>query len=147
MRYRSIGILAVVAMIGVAPAALASGKMTTCKMTYSLQGWSVFYSVAHGSGTIRCDNGQRAKVKIVAKGGGITAGRTKIRDGRGKFSEAESIDDLFGTYVEASAQAGAGKSAGARAMTKGEISLALTGKGSGVQVGIAFGKFTITRVK
>ena len=55
------------------------------------------------------------------------------------------IGDIFGTYASASAKAGAGNSASAQAMTKGEVSLALTGKGQGIELGVSFGKFTITR--
>jgi hypothetical protein len=120
-------------------------RMTECKMTYNLKGWSAFYKTAHGTGKITCSNGQHANVEIDAKGGGLTFGRTQIRDGFGKFSEVESINELFGSYAAGSADAGAGKSVVAQAMTKGEVSLALTGKGSGVTVGISFGKFTITK--
>jgi hypothetical protein len=55
------------------------------------------------------------------------------------------ISALFGTYVAGGATAGAVKAAGASAMTKGEVSLALSGKGSGFELGVAFGKFTISR--
>ena len=72
-------------------------------------------------------------------------GKGEIRDGVGKFSDVADISQIFGTYAEANASAGAGNSAGARAMTKGEVSLALTGKGTGVELGISFGKFIITR--
>lgn len=124
---------------------LHAGGMTECRMTFSLKGWSAFYKVAHGTGMVTCGNGQRAAVTIEAKGGGLTFGRSEIRDGIGKFSEVASIKDVFGTYVSSGADAGAGKSTVAMAMTKGEVSLALTGKGSGVTVGVSFGKFTITR--
>ena len=126
-----------------APYALA--KETTCRMRFTLKGWSVFYKTASGSGTITCDNGQRAAVKLEAKGGGLTFGKSEVRDGTGKFSAVSSINELFGTYVSAGADAGAGRSASATAMTKGEVSLALAGKGTGVNVGFAFGKFVISR--
>ncbi len=127
-----------------APAAASAGR-TDCKMRFSLKGWSAFYKVAHGQGTITCDNGQKATVVLSAKGGGVTAGRSEIRNGLGKFSEVPNISELFGTYVQANATAAAGRSAGASAMTKGEVSLALSGKGTGIELGVAFGKFTITR--
>ena len=63
----------------------------------------------------------------------------------GKFTEAKSINDLLGGWAQSEAHAGAGKSADAQALTKGEISLALTGKGHGVDIGFAFGKFTIEK--
>ncbi len=129
----------------VAVASVADAKMTTCQMTFGMKGWSIFYKVANGTGYISCDNGQKATVKLRAKGGGITAGKSEIHDGTGKFSEVRDIDDVLGTYVSGSAHAGAGNEASASVVTKGEVSLALAGKGKGIEVGISFGKFTITR--
>jgi hypothetical protein len=117
---------------------------TKCHMTFTLTGWSAFYKTAHGSGTIRCDNGQHARVNLSSKGGGITFGRSRI-EGIGTFTDVSGISQLFGTYVQSEAHAGAGKSTKASAMTKGEVSLSIVGKGQGVDVGIAFGKFTIER--
>ena len=124
--------------------AVASGE-TLCTMSFHLKGWSAIYKVAHGSGTIACDNGQTASVRLEAKGGGPTVGKSEIRDGSGKFSAVPGIETLFGSYAAASAEAGAVKSAEAMALTKGEVSLALSGKGSGFDLGIAFGDFRITR--
>lgn len=125
--------------------AATAGAETSCKMSFNLKGWSMFYKTASGSGTIRCDNGQKAAVKISAKGGGLTAGKTEIKDGIGKFSPVANIKELFGTYVASSATAGSGKAASAMAMTKGDVHLALSGKGSGFELGVAFGKFTIEK--
>jgi hypothetical protein len=114
-------------------------------MKFTLSGWSAFYKTASGSGTITCDNGQSARVNLSSKGGGITFGRSTIKDGLGTFTDVEGISELYGTYVQSEAHAGAGKSTKASAMTKGEVSLSLVGKGKGVDVGIAFGKFTIEK--
>jgi hypothetical protein len=114
-------------------------------MSYNLKGWSAFYKTAKGTGTIRCDNGQKAAVTLSSKGGGLTAGKTDIRDGNGKFSQVANINELFGSYGSASAGAGAGKSAAAMALTKGHIHLALSGTGRGVELGVAFGKLTINK--
>lgn len=122
-----------------------SGKLTDCQMTFTLKGWSAFYKTAKGEGTITCDNGQSAPVRIKTKGGGLTFGKSEILDGKGKFTGAKDIDELFGSYAQSEAHAGAGKSVGAQAMTKGEISLGLTGTGRGVDLGFSFGKFTISR--
>src|SRR5438132_12609647 len=89
--------------------------MTECTMKYNLKGWSAFYKTAGGTGTIRCDNGQKADVRLSARGGGLTAGKTEIRDGTGYFSHVSSIDELFGRYDSASAAAAAGKAASAQA--------------------------------
>lgn len=142
MKRSSVSLMLLLAM---AMTATAHAATTKCEMKYTLSGWSAFYKVAHGSGTITCDNGQSAKVSLDAKGGGLTAGKYKIRDGIGKFSEVGNISEVFGTYAAGSADAGAVKSASAGAMTKGEVSLALSGTGTGFQLGISFGKFTITK--
>ncbi len=124
-----------------APAAQA----TDCTMKFNLTSWSIFYKASKGTGTITCDNGQSATVRLVGKGGGLTAGRSKVRDGFGKFSEVSSINELFGTYAAGGASAGAGKSSEAQVITKGEVSLALAGNGTGIELGVSFGKFTIKR--
>ena len=125
--------------------ATAAQAATSCTMTFSLKGWSAFYKVSHGTGKIKCDNGQRASVELEAKGGGLTFGKSEIKDGIGTFSPVSGISELYGTYVQGGADAGAGKSAASMAMTKGEVSLALTGKGSGFNLGVSFGKFVITK--
>ena len=122
-------------------------KLVTCRMTFDLKGWSAFYKTARGDGTITCDNGQEAKVTLKATGGGITFGKSDVIGGTGRFTGARGIDELFGSYVQSEAHAGAGKSADAQALTKGEISLSLVGTGRGVNVGFAFGKFTIQKAK
>jgi len=116
-----------------------------CQMKFNLKGWSAFYKTAKGDGTITCSNGASASVSIKATGGGITFGKSEVIGGTGRFTGAKGLDELFGSYVQAEAHAGAGKSADAQALTKGEVSLSLVGTGRGVDVGFAFGKFTIKR--
>jgi len=129
-----------------APSAHAAGKVD-CQMRFSLTGWAAIYKHAEGSGTITCNNGRSFNVSIVAVGGGLTAGKYKIEDGIGKFSEVYDTSELFGSYAQGEAGAGAVRSANAQALTKGNVSLALSGTGEGVNLGISFGKFTIRRVK
>ena len=116
-----------------------------CSMQFTLKGWSVFYKQAKGSGTVTCENGQSAEVAIKVKGGGLTVGKSEIVDGKGSFSEVNDISEVFGAYASAEAHAGAVKSASATAMTKGEISLAITGQGRGWDLGVSFGRFVIKR--
>ena len=118
-----------------------------CTMKFSLHGWSALYKRADGTGTVTCNNGQTANVKLEARGGGLTAGKSSIENGKGEFSNVKSIDEIFGKYVNAEASAGAVKASGAQAMTKGEVSLGLAGTGRGWDLGISFGKFTIKRVE
>ena len=135
-------LLAVVGASSTAPAMAAANIKCTIKFT--MKGWSAFYKTSDGSGTVKCSNGRSLKVNLSAKGGGLTVGKSSIEDGHGQFSAIGSVDELFGTYVAAEAHAGAVKSAGAQVMTKGEVSLALSGTGRGVDLGVAFGALTIS---
>jgi len=126
-----------------APSARAIGPVD-CKLHFSMSGWSAFYKTMSGSGTISCDNGQSMAVDIRSKGGGITFGKTRIENGVGEFSGVRDIHDIPGTYGAAEAHAGTGKSAHAQVVTKGDISLALAGKGEGWDLGVAFGNFIIS---
>ncbi|HEX7989507.1 MAG TPA: hypothetical protein VF513_05040 [Stenotrophomonas sp.] len=136
--------MAAVLAMGIAPAAQAAGNID-CELRYNLTGWSAFYKTSSGTGTITCENGASIPVKITAKGGGLTVGRTTITDGRGRFTGAYSLNDLLGTYAAAEVHASASRATDAQAMTKGDISLALAGTGRGWSLGIGFGKFVIER--
>ena len=125
----------------------ASAQLIKCKLAFTLKGWSIAYKTAKGSGTITCDNGQSARVTLSTKGGGFTVGKSTISNGRGEFSEVGSIDELFGSYATADASAGAVRSSDAQVLTKGNVSLAISGTGSGWDLGISFGAFRITKRK
>ena len=127
-----------------APAVQAAGPVD-CALRFNLSGWSIFYKTASGTGTVTCSNGQRAAVTIKSKGGGLTVGKSRITGGRGEFSGVRDINDVFGTYASAEAHAGASRSSKAQVMTKGNVSLAMAGKGEGWDLGVAFGKFVISR--
>lgn len=124
--------------------ARAAGQID-CKMRFNLTGWAAIYKHAEGHGTITCDNGRSFNVNIVAVGGGLTAGKYKVEGGTGKFSQVYDTGELFGSYAQGEANAGVIKSGIAQALTKGNVSLALAGSGEGVNIGVSFGKFTITR--
>ena len=126
------------------PIAQAAGPVD-CALRFNLSGWSIFYKTASGTGTVTCSNGQRAAVTIKSKGGGLTVGKSRITGGRGEFSGVRDINDVFGTYASAEAHAGASRSSKAQVMTKGNVSLAMAGKGEGWDLGVAFGKFVISR--
>jgi len=136
-------LLAVVGTSQPAPTTAAAANIK-CTIKFTMKGWSAFYKTAEGTGTVKCSNGHSIKVNLAAKGGGLTVGKSSIEDGRGQFSAIGSMDELYGTYIAAEAHAGAVKSAGAQVMTKGEVSLALSGTGRGVDLGIAFGALTIS---
>ncbi len=144
MRKFVFGAIALILIASTSNPAQAAGGID-CELKFSMSGWSVFYKRSSGSGTVTCDNGQSMKVRISAKGGGLTFGKSRIDNGIGRFSEVYAIDDIIGGYATAEAHAGASKSASARVVTKGPISLALSGKGKGWDVGVAFGNFIISK--
>jgi len=125
------------------PGARAQGPID-CRLSYSMAGWSMFYKTAAGEGVVSCSDGQRLAVNISAKGGGLTFGKSRIDDGVGEFSGVYNIREVLGGYASAEAHAGAGKSTKAQVVTKGSVSLALVGKGSGWDLGVSFGSFFIT---
>jgi hypothetical protein len=118
---------------------------TSCTLHYDMSGGGAFYKHSSGSGTISCSNGQTLAVGIESKGGGLTFGHSTIKDGTGRFSPVHDIHDLIGGYATAEANAGSGRDASkAQVVTKGSISLALTGKGTGHTLGVSFGSFIIS---
>lgn len=119
---------------------------TQCKMQFTMSSWSVFYKSGKGDGVITCDNGQEAQVRLRTHGGGLTFGKNKTLNGHGTFSKTSSIKDLFGSYAAAEVHGGAGDSGGSQVLTKGDVSLALTDTGKGINVGIDFGSFKITKI-
>ena len=138
-------ILGSVLVLGLSLAALpASAQSLTCKLTFSSSSWSIFYKTTSGTGTVTCSNGSSLPVKITAKGGGLTVGKSKITNGFGEFADVSNIRDVLGSYASAEATAGASKSAIGQAMTNGKVSLALSGKGEGWDLGVAFSKFTLS---
>jgi hypothetical protein len=125
--------------------ASAASANLDCKLSYNLSGWSLIYKHTTGTGTVKCENGQSMRVKVSAKALGITAGKWHIDNGTGSFSDVHSIDDVLGSYAQASANAGVVKSGEAQVLTKGPVSLALAGGGRGVNLGVDVGEFTIDR--
>ncbi|MDO8643689.1 MAG: hypothetical protein Q7S00_01810 [bacterium] len=123
-----------------------SNPTVQCYLKYHLRTWSAFYKSGKGRGTITCDNNQIGWVKIETRGGGISFGESD-REGIGTFSKVEDITELYGSYASAEAHAGANRSVGAQAMTNGDITLTLTGSGSGWDLGFAFGRFKIVPQK
>lgn len=124
-----------------------SGKAIKCHMDFSMSGWSAFYQTASGKGVVKCGNGQTLPVKIRIKGGGLTFGKSSIHDGHGVFSGVYNIREVLGHYAYSQAHAGAVKNTNAMALTKGSVSLALTGMGHGWSLGVDFGDFVIEPAK
>jgi hypothetical protein len=123
----------------------AQAELASCKLDFNLSGWSLVYKQMKGEGKVSCSNGQSAAVHVSSHGGGFTIGKSDIVNGKGSFSDVKDIGEVFGTYVQAGASGSTVKGGQAQAMTKGEISLALSGSGRGWDVGVSIGGFTITK--
>lgn len=142
--FAAVGLALAIAAV-TAPKAQAADANLDCTMKFNLTTWSAIYKHAEGSGVVSCENGQSMRVKISAKGGGLTVGKSHIDDGKGEFTDVHKMSDILGTYAQGEASAAAGKSATAQVLTKGNVSLALAGTGEGVSLGISFGGFTISK--
>ncbi|TDK24352.1 hypothetical protein E2F46_08685 [Luteimonas aestuarii] len=134
---------ALVLALVLAPAPAAANTLE-CRLDFNMSGWSVFYKRSSGEGTVRCNNGQSLRVNIHTEGGGLSFGKSRIENGVGRFSGVRDIRDVLGGYATAEAHAGAVRSAKAQVVTKGPISLALSGTGHGWDLGVAFGSFIIS---
>ena len=112
---------------------------------FQMSGWSAFYKQPMAAAR-HCSNGQSMKVKLRAKGGGLSVGKSTIEDGKGEFSSISGgIEELLGTYASAEAHAGAVNSAQANIMTKGEVSLPLAAPARAGTSASSFGKLSISR--
>jgi hypothetical protein len=130
----------------IAPNAHA-GADIDCKLDYQLTSWSLVYKHAAGTGVVRCDNGQTLPVRITAQGLGLTAGKWKIDNGKGRFTDVHDIREVYGNYAHAGASAGMVKSAETQLLSKGNVSLALAGGGEGINLGVEVGAFHIKPVR
>lgn len=132
-------------VLGIVLGSEAWGGDLSCRLDFTMKGWSAIYKTATGTGTVSCTNGARMTVSLESKGFGLTAGKSTIDVGKGAITGLKDINDVLGSYAAADASAGAMKSSAAAVLTKGEVSLALSGTGRGWDLGVAFSDFTITR--
>lgn len=117
--------------------------MTSCTMTYNLSGFSLAYKQYDGTGNISCDNGQHAQVALASKSIGFTIGKSEI-EGTGTFSAVKNLNEIYGSFMALEGHAGATTSVDGQVLTRGEISLVLSGKGRGVDIGVSIGALTIS---
>ncbi|HLI19266.1 MAG TPA: hypothetical protein VKV22_13480 [Rhodanobacteraceae bacterium] len=152
IRGRKLAVLLGAALLGAAGCAFAGAASAAqpdldCKLTFSLTAWSAIYEHADGHGRVTCANGESMPVHIRIRGGGLTAGKWRINDGKGSFTDVYKISDVLGSYAQAAANIGAVKSGTAQVLSKGSVSLALAGVGQGINLGISGSKFTISRAE
>lgn len=124
-------------------AAAAAQGLTSCTMTYKMNGWSLVFKRYDGVGHINCSNGQRAQVGLSSNSIGFTIGKSEI-EGTGVFSEVRNLNEIYGHYVSLGGHAGVTKSIDGQVLTSGEISLVLSGQGRGVDIGVTLGALTIS---
>jgi hypothetical protein len=140
--------LAGIALLGSQQALAQDAKPEIgCKLSFSLSGWSAIVSSAHGKGMVTCNDGSTLPVLISVKGGGLTAGRSHVDDGKGDFTHVHRIGEVLGHYAQGEAHAGIEKSGTAQVLTKGTVSLAIAGKGEGIDLGVDVGEFTLKPAK
>ena len=142
---KTISMVAAIALLSVGSAATATAGDLSCHLRFEMKGWSAIYKTATGSGTVTCTNGTSMKVTLESKGFGLTAGKSSIDVGKGIFAGVREIADVLGSYAAADATAGAVKAGSAAVLTKGEVSLAVSGTGRGWEAGISLSDFTIKR--
>jgi hypothetical protein len=140
------GAALLIAACGIGGGVAQAGDLS-CDMSFTLKGWSILYKTAKGHGTVTCSDGSSMKVHISSTGGGLTVGKTTIDDGKGEFTGVKNIHDVLGGYATGSAHAAAVKAGDAEVLTKGEVSLAISGTGRGWDIGVDLGDFRITEVK
>jgi hypothetical protein len=144
--YKYVRLFSIIALIAAATSGgPAQAGSLDCKLKFTISGWAAFYKRSSGTGTVTCSNGQSMRVRLEARGGGPAVGKSTIKNGKGEFAGVNDIRDVLGSYASAEAQAGAVKAAKGQVVTKGEVSLALSGTGEGWEIGVAFGKFSIYR--
>lgn len=126
--------------------AIPAAPTTICTLRFDMNRWSAVFRYAEGKGVVRCDNGQVMYVSVHARGGGITSGNARIRNGVGNFSEVSNIYQLIGIYRGIRGRAGTFNSAQANVVTKGDVSLLLARAGTGWDLGVTAGRFEIHRL-
>ena len=132
-------------VFGIAGGGEAWGGDLSCRLDFTMKGWSAIYQTPTGTGTVRCTDGAPMTVALESKGFGLTAGKSTIDVGKGAITGLKDINDVLGSYAAADASAGAVKSSTAAVLTTGEVSLTLSGTGWGWDLGVAFAHFTIAR--
>lgn len=130
-------------LVVIAVPAQASTPYISCSMNYKLGGWSFVVSQYNGSGNVVCSNGQRAQVKLTSRSIGFTIGQSDL-EGVGYFSELKDISEIYGTFIALEGHIGAVKSGHGQVMTRGIVSLAISGSGRGFDIGVTLGGLNIS---
>jgi hypothetical protein len=125
-------------------AGTARAGFTTCRLDYQTHAWSVFYRNVTGTGTVTCEDGERAEVTLQYHGGGITFGVSDL-SGVVRFSQVRDASEVLGAYFTVEGHAGLVHSVEGRAGTRGPVWISQAGNGRGFDLGFAFGALSIRR--
>lgn len=144
MRTAFVSLVVLVAILR-ASAAPAVAQTTLCRLTYALAGWSTHFNESAGTGTIVCDNGQRATVSVAAHSPKLPSGTGAVTDGRATFSPVLDISALIGSYaLPPAARAAGGSLAGAAGtLTNGQATLTFPLSGPGSSIPATFERVAI----
>lgn len=123
----------------------AAESRLDCSLRFTAMQWSPQQAAATGAGMVTCTNGSAMSVMVGASGPGIAAGRWGISDGSGTFGHVARIEDVLGSYAAIKGDIGVSAAGTVQALTNGELSLRLSGKGPGFSAGIAIRDFSIGR--
>ena len=147
MRYSAFKCLPIIAilLINLSQSAQAESGIS-CKMSYRLKGWSFAYKQYDGTGDVSCSNGQTARVILASKSLGLSIGASEII-GTGEFTELKDIKEIFGLFASLEGHAGVTKSGSGQVLTRGVVSLALSGEGRGIDIGVTLGGLRISPAK
>jgi hypothetical protein len=134
-----------VALLGTSSVFAEDATGIECTIRFQLQGNWTIYERADGTGMVSCADGTAIPVVVEARGLGLSIAKSKIGTGTGNFGHVHRISDVIGSYAQTGVDAAAMKSGPAQLLTKGGVSLALAGKGNGLDLGIGVERFTISR--
>ena len=123
---------------------VAQAAFIHCRLQYEAEEWSAFYKSVRGTGTVSCDNGQRAQVKLRFQGGGFSVGMANL-EGHVRFSEVRELSEVLGTYVTMDGHGGFVRGGTGRILTKGSVWASDGAHGPGFNIGFTFGAMTIER--
>jgi hypothetical protein len=122
----------------------AQADFTSCQLEFETHAWSFFYKNVTGTGTVTCENGDRADVTIRYHGGGVTFGVADLK-GIARFSQVRGVNEVMGAYGTVEGHAGFSGSVTGRAGTRGPVWTSQSGQGRGWNLGFAFGAISIRK--
>ena len=78
---------------------------------------------------------------------GLTAGKSRIENGAGTFTDVRAIVDVLRSCARGEAGAGLPKPGSVKVLTESSVSLALSGSAQGIDFGVSLGKFTPSNLR